>query len=76
MRVFLKSHAVSYIYLSRNQAKYLTSSWFVTMGQHDSDYFVFAWVLRLIFPRINTQSCMRHDCCTYTRSYTGTAYVS
>ncbi|CAN0158925.1 unnamed protein product, partial [Laminaria digitata] len=63
------------MYYSGNQAKYLILRLFVTLGQYYSEDRVFAWVLCLVFAWITPQSCIRH-CCTYTRLYTGTSYVS
>ena len=59
------SHAVSYIYLSRNQAKHQISRLFVILGQYYSEDRVFACVLRLIFAWVVPQSCVRHEWLLY-----------
>ena len=76
MRVFLVSHALSYICISGNRAKYLASRVFVTVGQYCSEDRVLLWVLSLVFAWITPQFCIRHDCCTYISMYAGTANVS
>ena len=66
MRVFLY-HMLFLISLR----KYSEISFFMciryVLGQNYSEYRVFAWVLRLVFPWITLQFCIRHDCCTLTR---------
>ena len=67
---------VSYILFTGNQAKYLIPYLFVILGPYYSEDRVFAWVASLVFAWIIPQPCRRYDYCTFTRSYTGTAYVS
>ena len=66
----------SLIFISGSKAKNLISRVFVILRQYFSEDRVFAWIMRLVFAWTTHHICWWHDCCTYTRFYAGTAYVS
>ena len=78
MQEFFVSHAVSYVDLTGNKAKYFPSRLFVVKRQYESGELVIAGVLCVSFSHGRPLDLVygMPAVCTYTTSYTATGYVS